>query len=382
MRLSPVLAAQTTYPFVRLERAKRRAAAAGRAIIDFGQGDPREPTDPMIRQALVQGIAETMGYPRAEGLPELREAIAAWLRRRFGVELDPDREIIPTLGSKEAIFSFAQVVLDPAGGKDTVVVGDPAYPVYERGALFAGARVERLPLREENAFLPDLGALDEDTLARTAVFWVNYPNNPTASVCPLSFYERLTDLAREYDFLVASDEAYSELWFTAPPPSALQVADRSHVVCFNTLSKRSSMTGYRSGFVAGPEWVIDALRSFRPTVGTAPQEFVQRAAIAAWGDEAHVERARAAYARKRDVILSALRRCGWRVAGAEATMYLWVEVPGRGSSVEAAERLLQHGIVVAPGIYLGEAGEGYLRLALVPTLAECERAAAVLEEAL
>ncbi len=380
MRLSPTLAAQATYPFVRLEQRKRRALEEGIPIIDFGQGDPREPTSPLVREALVAGLAETMGYPKAEGLPELREAIAAWLKRRFSVRLDPDREIIPTLGSKEAIFSFAPIVLDPASGKDTVVVCDPAYPVYERGALFAGARVERLPLREENAFLPDLEELDPGTLSRVALVWVNYPNNPTASIAPLSFYERLTALAEEHDFLVCSDEAYSEIWFREPPPSALQVEDRSRVVAFNTLSKRSSMTGYRSGFVAGPAWVIEGLRRYRPTLGTAPQEFVQRAAIAAWQDEAHVERARATYARKREVLLPALERAGYRVAGAEATMYLWVEVPGRASSEEAAERLLERGIVVAPGVYLGRAGEGYLRLALVPTLEECERAAGLLEE--
>ncbi len=380
MRPSPLLSSQATYPFVRLDRAKRAAAEAGQTVIDFGQGDPREPTDPLIRRALVEGVADTMGYPRSEGLPELRRAIAAWVQRRFGVVLDPDREIVPTLGSKEAIFSFAQVVLDPAGGKDTVVVCDPAYPVYERGARFAGGRVARLPLREENGFLPDLDQLDAATLARTAVVWVNYPNNPTGSVCPLSLYERLAALAAEHDFLICSDEAYSELWFSEPPPSALQVGDRSRVVCFNTLSKRSSMTGYRCGFVAGPSWVIDALRVYRPSVGTAPQEFVQRAAVAAWEDEAHVERVRAAYAGKRQVLLPALERAGWRVAGSVATMYLWVEVPGRGSSQAAAERLLERGIVVLPGAYLGQAGEGYVRLALVPTLEECRRAAALLEE--
>jgi len=380
VRLSPTLSSQATYPFLRLEQAKRAALQAGVPIIDFGQGDPRQPAPALVREALVAGLAQTMGYPKTEGLPELREAIAAWLERRFRVRLDPAREIIPTLGSKEAIFTFASVVLDPESGKDTVVVCDPAYPVYERGALFAGARVVRLPLREENAFLPDLEELDPATLSRVALVWVNYPNNPTASVCPLAFYERLTELAREYDFLVCSDEAYSEIWFREPPPSALQARDRSRVVVFNTLSKRSSMTGYRAGFVAGPAWVIDGLRRFRPAVGTAPQEFVQRAAIAAWGDEAHVEEARVAYARKREVLLSALSRAGYRVAGAEATMYLWVEVPGRGSSEQAAHRFLKRGIVVAPGSYLGRAGEGYMRLALVPTLEECERAASLLEK--
>ena len=282
MALSPVLGEQSTYPFVRLEQAKRDAAARGIEIIDFGQGDPREPTDPLIRQALADSVTETMGYPKAEGLPELRAAIAGWVARRFGVELDPDRELIPTLGSKEAIFSFAQVFVDIAGGRDIVLVPDPAYPVYERGAEFAGAAIVRLPLREDSGFLPDLD-LDVELLDRTALMWVNYPNNPTAAVAPRAFYEQLATLAARHDFLVCSDEAYSELWFDEPPASALEPADRSHAVVFNTLSKRSSMTGYRSGFVAGPPWVIDALRKYRPTVGTAPQEFVQRASIVAWG---------------------------------------------------------------------------------------------------
>ncbi len=380
MRLSPILAEQKTYPFVRLEQAKREAAARGLEIIDFGQGDPREPTDPLIRQALADGVSETMGYPKAEGLPELREAIAAWIGRRFNVEIDPDSEIIPTLGSKEAIFSFAQVIADVGGGKDTVLVPDPAYPVYERGAEFAGVRIVRLPLREENGFLPQVGALGSETLDRTALVWVNYPNNPTAASASRAFFEELAGLAEAHDFLVCSDEAYSELWFDAPPPSALEIADRSRIAVFNTLSKRSSMTGYRSGFVAGPAWVIDALRKYRPTVGTAPQEFVQRASIVAWGDEAHVDRARAAYRRKRDVLLPVLEGRGWRAAGKDATMYLWLAVPGDEGSEEAADRLLRHGIVVAPGAYLGEAGEGYVRLALVPTVEECERAARILED--
>jgi N-succinyldiaminopimelate aminotransferase len=378
VEVSPVLAAQATYPFVRIEQAKREAAANGIEIFDFGQGDPREPTDPLIRRALVDALAETRGYPKAEGLPELREAIGGWIERRFGVAVDPATEIVPTYGSKEAIFSFAQVVVDPARGKDTVLVTEPGYPVPERGALFAGARVVSVPLREQNGFLPELDALEEEILARTAILWLNYPNNPTTAVAPRDLFERAADLAQEHDFLLASDEAYSELWFGQAPPSALQVADRSNVVVFNTLSKRSSMTGYRSGFVAGPRWVMDALRRYRPTVGTAPQEFVQRASVVAWGDEEHVRRARDVYARKREVLLGALDALGWRVAGGEATMYLWVEVPAGESSEELAERLLGHGIVVAPGAYLGPSGEGYVRIALVPTVEDCERAAVIL----
>jgi aspartate/methionine/tyrosine aminotransferase len=171
--VSPILERQTTYPFVRLNEAAQRVRERGVTVIDFGTGDPREPTDPLIQQALVDGLRERMGYPAAVGLPELREAIAGWADRRFGAALDPDTEVIPTLGSKEAIFTFALAVADPEGGKDTVAYTDPGYPVYERGALFARARPLALPLDEEHGFLPDLDAIDAETWARLAVFWVN-----------------------------------------------------------------------------------------------------------------------------------------------------------------------------------------------------------------
>jgi succinyldiaminopimelate transaminase len=379
VRLSPILTAQATYPFVRLDEAKRRVEERGVRTIDFGIGDPREETDRAIQRALADAIAGTSGYPRAQGLPELREAIARWARRRYGVALDPESEIIPTLGSKEAIFTFAHVVVDAAGEKDVVVTTEPGYPVPERGAAFAGAEVVRLPLLAENRFLPDLASLEPDLLDRVALFWVNYPNNPTGAIAPLGFYEGLAELAAEHDFVVASDEAYSELWFDEPPASALQLSDLARIAVFNTLSKRSSMTGYRSGFVAGDAEIVAALRAFRPNVGTAPPEFVQRASVVAWDDEEHVERNRALYARKRDVLLEVFAREGIRVAASEATMYLWVETP-RGESSEAfAERLLGAGVVVTPGAYLGDAGEGYVRFALVPTEADCRRAAELLE---
>src|ERR1051326_7618742 len=284
------------YPFTRLEEERRRLLAAGVEVIDFGKGDPNEPTDPMIRQALVDALPERAPYPLAQGLPELREAAAGWCGRRFGVDVNPDTEIVPTYGSKEAIFSLAQVLVDSQSEKRTVVFGEPAYPVYERGALFAGADVRTLPLERGNGFLPELDSLGDDT----AIVWVNYPNNPTGAVAPLEFYEELAELAEERDFVIASDEAYSELWFDEPPLSALQVADRSRVIVFQTLSKRSSMTGYRWRFVAGPPDVIAALKAYRPTVGTAPQDFVQRAAVVAWNDERHVAGARLAGRRHRD----------------------------------------------------------------------------------
>jgi acetylornithine aminotransferase len=372
IRIAPTLAEMATYPFVHLEEARRALVAQGVAVIDFGKGDPNEPTDPIIRKALIDAVPERAPYPLAAGLPELREAAAAWCARRFDVELDPDTELIPTFGSKEAIFSLAQVLVDPHSPKNVVVYGEPAYPVYERGALFAGAEVRTLPLLRENGFLPDLSSLGEDT----AIVWVNYPHNPTGALAPLSFYEQLAELAARHEFVIASDEAYSELWFDEPPVSALQVADRSRVIVFQTLSKRSSMTGYRSGFVAAPPEVISALKAYRPTVGTAPQEFVQRASVVAWNDERHVAKTRDRYRAKRDVLLPVLKRKGWQVVASEATMYLWVAVPDAST---LAEQLLSQGVLISPGTYFGPSGAGYVRFALVPTLDECERAAAILE---
>ncbi len=382
MPLSPVLRATATYPFVRLNEAVSVRRAAGLEVIDLGMGDPREPTDPAILQALRDGVRERMGYPAAVGLPELRAAVAAWVDRRFGVALDPDAQIVPTLGSKEAIFSFAQVVVDAPGGRDTVVVTEPGYPVPGRGAAFAGARVVELPLLEEYGFLPDLDEVPDEVWDHAAVVWLNSPNNPTGAVAPLGLLERLASLARERGFVLAADEAYSELWFDEPPPSALQLADLTNVVAFNTLSKRSSMTGFRSGFVAGDPALVAALRQFRPNIGTAPQEFVQRASVVAWGDEEHVSRAREAYRRKRELLLDVLGRKGLRDAGGPATMYLWVAVPNGETSEGHAARLLERGVLVTPGSYLGASGEGYVRYALVPTENECARAAEILEDVL
>ena len=369
MKESPILAGLKTYPFVRLTDAKRELLARGVEVVDFGIGEPREDTAPFIRDALTAALAPKSTYPLAEGLPELREAVAAWIARRFGPTLDPDTEVLPTLGSKEAIFHLAQVV-----GGDFVAVTTPGYPVAERGAAFAGKQVLELPLVAERGFLPDLAAVD---WSRVGILWLNYPNNPTAASAPLELYERAAEIARRHDVVVASDEAYSEIYFgEVPPVSALEVGDRRGVIAFNTLSKRSSMPGYRSGFVAGDPEVIAALKRYRPNVGVAPPEFIQRAAVAAWEDEAHVEDVRALYRAKRDVLLPIFEAAGIYHAGGDATFFLWLDAGQRADPLAAA--LLDRGVVLAPGSFFGPAGEGFLRLALVPTLAECERAAALL----
>jgi succinyldiaminopimelate transaminase len=369
VKLSPVFEGMRTYPFVRLTEAKRRLAGQGVEYVDFGMGEPREETPRFIRDALAGALEPLSTYPLAEGLPELREAIAGWIGRRFGARVDPGTQVVPTLGSKEAIFHMAQVV-----GGDVVAVTTPGYPVPERGALFAGRAVLELPLRADAGFLPDLDAVD---WSGVGLLWLCYPNNPTAATAPLEFYEHAAELARRHDFLLASDEAYSELYFGGEPPvSALQVGDLRNVAVLNTLSKRSSMPGYRSGFVAGDPQLVAALKRYRPNVGVAPQEFVQRASVAAWGDEVHVEHVRAGYRAKRDVVLPALEAAGFRHAGGDATFFLWLDA---GEDAEAAAaRLLERGLVLAPGSFFGAGGERFLRLALVPTLAECRRAVELL----
>jgi acetylornithine aminotransferase len=239
--------------------------------------------------------------------------------------------------------------------------------------------VLRLPLRARGAFLPDLSAVNRATWERTAVLWLNYPNNPTGAVAPPSFLREAAALAREHGFLLACDEAYSELWFDEPPASALQCGDLTNLVVLNTLSKRSSMTGYRSGFAAGDPSLIAALKALRPSVGVTAQEFVQRASIVAWNDEAHVAENRARYAAKREIFLELFAARGVEIAGSVAGLYLWVAVPGGVPSVTWALDLLDRGgLIVAPGSFFGPEGEGYVRIAMVPTLPECERAVEIL----
>jgi acetylornithine aminotransferase len=363
-----------TYPFVRLTEARQRLESEGVEVIDFGVGEPREETPAFIRRAVADAIeAEPVSaYPLAAGLPDLREAACAWVARRFGVSLDPETELVPTLGSKEAIFGLAQVI------DGAVAVPTPGYPVPDRGARFAGREVVAMPLTADRGWLPDLDALQWGELG---LLWLNSPGNPTAVAAPLSFLEEAAARCREHDVVLAGDEAYCELWFAGEPPaSVLQVGDRRNVVAFHTLSKRSSMPGYRSGFVAGDPELIAALKRYRPNTGTAPQTFVQRASIAAWSDEAHVVETRERYARKRDIVLSALLEAGLEQAGGDASFFLWMRVPG-GDDERYALDLLERGIVVAPGSWLGDGGAGHVRVALVPTVEQCERAAALLTAA-
>ena len=372
--LNPVLAQLPAYPLARLDERRQQLEEKGTRLFDFGTGDPREPTDEKIRQALIEGIPEISQYPSVAGTKELREAFVDFMRRRHGVALDPDTEVLPAAGSKEAIFHAPLAFLHPSHERRGVVYGTPGYPVYERGALFAGGEPLPVRLRKESGFLLTTGSLD---LAKTRILWINYPHNPTGTAATRSYLEEVASFCREHDILLFSDECYNDVYSGDPPPSILEVT-RERTLAFVSLSKRSGITGYRSAMMAGDPELIAALKKLRPSIGVASPRFIQEAATAAWNDDAHVEERNRVFGAKRALFLNFFERAGFRCTPTNASLYLWVEVPEEyGGDDEAyALRLLEEGMIVAPGSSFGPGGEGYFRVALVPSLKECEEAVA------
>lgn len=356
---------------VALEERKARLRAEGRRLFDFGLGDPKEPTPPFLREALRAAVPEVSQYPSATGTPALRLAAAGYLRRRFGVAVDPETQVIPATGAKESIFHLPFAFCgDPV--RRAVVLPDPGYPTYEVGARFAGLEPVKVALGPHNRFLLEPDEVGEAVLARTLLFWVSYPHNPTGAVAPRDYLERVGAAARRHGFVVVSDECYADVYFGEPPLSLLQV-QVENALAIHSCSKRSGMTGYRSGFVAGDPDLVAQLRRLRSHPGVASPDFVTAAAVAAWSDDAHAAERREVFRRKRDRMMRFFEGHGLSCDGSEATLYLWVRVPAGHGSGSYALRLLEEGIVVSPGTAFG-AGEGYVRVALVPTLAECEEA--------
>ena len=373
--LHPALTGGPEYPFVKLDRRKRELAPAGVTPINFGMGDPREETPEFIRETLKKSVPVVSSYPATAGKAELRAACAAWLGRRYGVTVDPEVHVLPLNGAKEGVFNMAFGMIHPGSVKRTIVIPTPAYPVYEAGALYSGGEAYFTPLRSEDGWRFNPARVPDEVWAKTALLWLNSPQNPTGSVLSREEGGRVVELARRHGFWVASDEAYSDLWFEGGPPPSLLEHGFDNVVALYTLSKRSAMSGYRSGFMAGDPRLIEALRRFRPNPGAATPDFVQDAAIAAWSDDAHTADQRAKYAAKRDLFRAEFTRRGWVTEASVATFYLWLKAPG-GDDVAFVEKLLRLGIVCVPGSYLGAGGEGFVRFALVPTLAQCREAIA------
>jgi acetylornithine aminotransferase len=377
--LNPYLAAVPTYAQVRLDAARKRAAAAGRTLYDLGVGDPQEPTPAFIRQALLDSVPVVSQYPSSFGSEELRRTVAAYLTRVFGVALDPDREVLVSAGSKEAIFHVPQALLDPTSDRRGVLYGDPGYPIYEAGTRLAGGEPLPVTLTADTGYLIEPESLPRDWVRRARILWLNYPHNPTGTVAPRSYLERIARFAERHDLIVCADECYVELAGAGRATSMLEVA-RRNVLVFHSLSKRSGMTGYRSGFVAGDPSLVASFRRLRPLSGTGSPDFVQKAAVAAWSDGEHVAERRRTFEDKRAIFSTFAREAGLTASG-DGALYLWIRVPPDTPAETYADRLLDFGVVVAPGTFFGK-GQGYVRVALVPTVDDCHAAVRAWKESL
>ena len=362
--------------------------AAGHQPVDFGMGDPSWPTPEVVRRTCQEAIEKhaASGYPPFAGMQEYRQAVVDWNQRRFGIALDADSEVVSSVGSKESIFHFAEAFLDPG---DIAICPDPGYPPYSRGTVFAEGVVHPAPVVGRHDFLPDLDAIPDEVAEKARIFWLTHPAAPSGKVAPPEYLEGWVAWCQERDIIACSDEAYSEIYFGDPPRSALEFG-RDGVVVFNSLSKRSAMTGYRVGWVAGDARAIDLFMRVKTNIDTGTPYFIQEAAIAALADESHVEMMRAEYRRRRDLFVGAFKSAGLPASEPEATIYQWQKAPPGVSSVQLAEALLDPAIlaVTIPSVALvgdlaaqGE-GEEYVRLAMVPTWGECERVAAAIADGL
>ncbi len=370
------------YAFAEVDKEVEKLKSMGITPIDFGVGDPTVPTPDIVRKATQNGITlrKSSGYPSYIGTSEFRQSIAQWIQKRFGVQMDPATEISSTIGSKEAVFNFPEGIVNPG---DYVIIPTPGYPPYTRGTLFAEGIPYYVPLLAENKFLMDPIPIPEEVRTKAKIMWINYPNSPTGAVAPLPYLKEVVEFGKKYNIIIASDEAYSEIYFNEPPHSILEIT-KEGVIVFNSLSKRSAMTCYRVGWVAGDKKIIDIFKKVKTNIDSGTATFIQDGAIAALSDEAHVEKMRAEYKIKRDLLVDAFSRLKLPDCTPDATIYLWQKVPAGMTSVDFARKLLSPdiAIVTTPGAWISDKtesglnpGEGYVRFALVPSIKDTREAA-------
>lgn len=356
------------YLFAELDRKRNELTAKGVDIINMGVGDPDKPTPDHVIQAMIQAVQDpaTHNYPPYQGTRAYREAVAKFMERRFGVKgLDPDTQILSSIGSKEAIHNIFLAFVEPG---DFVLIPDPAYPVYRTSTIFAGGEYYTMPLLAENQFLPDLDRIPAEVAQKAKLLWVNYPNNPTGAIASLEFFTELVDFCRKYEILLCHDQAYSEMAYDGyKPPSVLQVPGALDVaVEFHSCSKSYNMTGWRVGFVAGCTTGIKGLGQVKTNVDSGVFKAIQQAAIAAFETtETDLQALMSVYQRRRDLVVAGLNKLGWNLTPPLATLYVWVPVPQGYDSTSFVTLLLDKcGIIVPPGNGYGSAGEGFFRIAL------------------
>ena len=359
------------YLFAELDRKKQEKIEEGIDVIDLGVGDPDLPTPQPIVEAMKKAVEkqENHKYPSYVGMYAFREAVAEWYKKRFNVDLDPQREVIALIGSKEGIAHFPLAFIEEG---DVVLCPDPAYPVYSIGTIFAGGKVYKIPLKEENNFLPDLEGIPEEVVNKTKIIWVNYPNNPTTAKATREFYEKLINWAKRNNIIVASDFAYSEIYTgNEKPISILEIEGAKDIAIeFHSLSKTYNMTGWRIGMAVGNHELISALGKVKTNIDSGQFQAIQEAGIVALNlEESIVDEIRSIYRERKDTMIKALEGTGISVIKSDFTFYLWIKVPEGFTSAEFVGKLLDEaGVVCTPGNGFGEYGEGYFRISLtVPT---------------
>ncbi|MEX2445789.1 MAG: LL-diaminopimelate aminotransferase [Dehalococcoidia bacterium] len=368
MRLAQRVEQLPPYLFARISELIATKRAAGVDVISLGIGDPDLPTPTYLIDVLKQAADSPPNhrYPESDGLPQLRQAIARWYQRRHGVELDADREVVPLIGSKEGIGHLPLCLIDPG---DVSLITDPGYPVYEIGTMFAGGETVKLPLREEDGWLPRLDDISAEDARRARILWLNYPNNPTGAVADRTFFEQAIEWAKAHDVVIAHDLAYADVAFDGYVPcSILEVPGAKDVsIEFNSLSKSFNMTGWRIGMAVGNATVVNALTRVKTNLDSGIPQAIQEMAIAALDDPRDtIEAHNATYERRRDRVVAVLRELGLHLDPPKASLYVWARLPeGEPSSAAYAARLIDAtGVVVTPGVSYGEAGEGYIRISL------------------
>jgi len=355
------------YLFAEIDKKREEALKRGVDIINLGIGDPDQPTPHNIIQKLRESVNDpkTHNYPPYEGTAEFRQAISLWYKNRFGVDLDPDKEVMSLIGSKEGIAHIFLAFIDPG---DFSLIPDPGYPVYKTATLFANGFPYTMPLLEENDYLPDLEEIDEEIAQRAKLMFINYPNNPTAAVANPDFFKKVVKFAKKYDIVICHDFAYSEMTFDGyKTRSFLEVEGAKDVgIEFHSLSKLYNMTGWRLGFAVGNQEAISALSIIKTNIDSGVFKAIQQAGVEALtGPQDNIKKMNEIYTRRRNVVVNGLNKLGWNIKPTKATFYIWIPTLKEMSSLDFANLLLEKsGIIVTPGIGYGEFGEGFVRIAL------------------
>ena len=366
MKLSKRLQKIPPYLFVELDRLKNEKIKEGADVIDLGVGDPDIPTPHEIVEIAKKALekSEYHRYPSNTGSLFFRKSCAEYIKRRFGISFDPETEIIALIGSKEGIAHFPIAFINP---NDVILCPDPAYPVYHLGAIFTDGVPHYMPLTWENNFLPDLSKIPQDILERTKIIWLNYPNNPTGATATKEFFKEVIEFAKKYNFIVAHDAAYIEMYYEEPPISIFEIEGSKEVAIeFHSLSKTFCMTGWRIGFAIGNSFLISALVKVKSNIDSGVFTAIQEAGAYALNNlEKIVPSLVEVFKKRRDFLATELQKLGYEFKKPNATFYLWVKTPKNMSSQEFCKKVLQEiGLVVTPGIGFGNSGEGYFRIAL------------------